>query len=319
MSSHKSTNIDVCFYHRGCPDGIAAAWVIKRAHPDVTLSGLDAGAHPSGKINLKDKVVAFVDLCPNNKTKLLEVITQSKETWIIDHHKTSFETLEEIKTEGVGDKLKIVFDLARSGCQLAWDVTFSGEIRPQFIDYIGDRDLWVWKLEYSKEINTALNEGNSGKGYLTQEGLDELLVNWNKPGFLTNLIEEGANIITKQNEVIEVAVNSARIALFKDKYKVWLTTVDKSLCSNTGSVLANKLFSDGTKPAFAAIYLISDENGKDKIKTTKISMRGPDHPTEDTPCLATLAKENGGGGHKAAASFILLPDKNIDDYFTFFG
>ena len=46
--------------------------------------------------------------------------------------------------------------MTRSGAGMAWDFFHPMIPRPLFIDYIEDRDLWQWKLPYSREFSAGL-------------------------------------------------------------------------------------------------------------------------------------------------------------------
>src|SRR6185369_15825359 len=97
----------------------------------------------------------------------MDIITKS-DRWIYDH-----------------ENFKMVFDIARSGAVLAWKY-FNEEI-PPMAHIIEDRDLWLWKLPHSKEINAAL-EGRGFKEDFKVGG--PLLLSW---GAMTEqtLISEG--------------------------------------------------------------------------------------------------------------------------------
>ena len=69
---------------------------------------------------------------------------------LIDHHKTAAENLE-----GIGC---CHFDTARSGAVLAWQHFHPGAPIPEILLYVEDRDLWLWQLPHSREINAALGE-----------------------------------------------------------------------------------------------------------------------------------------------------------------
>lgn len=60
---------------------------------------------------------------------------------VLDHHKTAAEDLA-APIEGV----EVVFDMERSGAQIAWDFFHDGVPRPLLVDYVGDRDLWRKEL-----------------------------------------------------------------------------------------------------------------------------------------------------------------------------
>ena len=72
----------------------------------------------------------------------------------MDHHTSNFITMESIKNSDMMN-VKYELDIKLSGCQLAWNHFYPDLLRPWFLEYISDRDLWKFELENSKEINEA--------------------------------------------------------------------------------------------------------------------------------------------------------------------
>ena len=69
---------------------------------------------------------------------------------LIDHHKTAAEDLANVPG--------CHFDTTRSGAVLAWQHFHPGAPVPEILLYVEDRDLWLWQLAHSREINAALGE-----------------------------------------------------------------------------------------------------------------------------------------------------------------
>ena len=315
------TSPQIVFYHRDCPDGISAAWAIKKRWRSAFLIGLDAGNLPHSNVNIKGQKIVFVDLCPNSVEGLMEIIQKSKETWIIDHHETTRYTLDALIAKSSSDiisKLHIIFDLSLAGCQLAWDTCFESSFdsnRPWFIEYIADADLWTWTQLKSKEVNAALIED----GWVNFKGLDHLFGMENSSKFIERLVERGEVVTKSHRKEIDAAINAAVPALFLGKYKIWVSTVRRQYRSIVGNELANKPFpvkegeSETTNlPAFAALWWWSYTE-----LSWQISLRGPDLQTEDTPNLAEItSKLYKGGGHATAAGFTIAQPEHFNQYFA---
>jgi uncharacterized protein len=147
---------DAIVYHERCQDGILGLWCANRNSKIENVYACNAGVDPTK--HFENENVIFVDICPSFDY-MLSVIKQVKKIVILDHHKSSADVLEKHKNIlEEYDNIEIVFDMHRSGCQIAWDYFFPNESRPFFVDYVADRDLWQWKLPMSKEVNSALYE-----------------------------------------------------------------------------------------------------------------------------------------------------------------
>lgn len=189
--------IDVCYYHAKCPDGICAAWslhnrinndnktaTVKWICPDTEFIGIPAGCKEFKQETYSGKVIIFVDVCPDEKS-LNHMLLTATRIYILDHHVTNKELIQKYMDH---PKLKghVIFDMERSGCMITWDVACRNNddnanlksiprdtaTRPWFINCVGTHDLWKHE-EYpnSKEIVSALCDLE----YFTFEKLDELI------------------------------------------------------------------------------------------------------------------------------------------------
>jgi nanoRNase/pAp phosphatase (c-di-AMP/oligoRNAs hydrolase) len=306
MLEETDKHYDIVIYHGPCSDGVTALWCAKEYLKDkFEPMQCKAGSDPEGIFD--DKKILFVDLCPSinfiiNTSKIAKKIT------IIDHHKSALvmhdsniETIKKIKN------LEIILDMTRSGCQMTWDYFFKDEPRPWFVDYIGDRDLWEWKLPFSKEINAALFESN----YLDANNilnLNTLLIN---PEIKQKkYIANGKIIIKLQKKSLDIGVYKAHKAEFKVNdiiYNIWLGgNIDMSLRSELGNLLCEKKFLDGTEPDFSVVWVYEP-----KLNEWWISMRGAKKHD-----LSAIATTFGGGGHFSAAGWTIKGEKTLRDYFT---
>ena len=57
----------------------------------------------------------------------------------------------------LGQILKAIFDMERSGAGLTWDYFYPGRPRPWLIDYVEDRDLWRFKIEDAEVVNAYIS------------------------------------------------------------------------------------------------------------------------------------------------------------------
>lgn len=291
---------DLIIYHYACPDGIMGLWsayhYLKIPFEKI---GMCAGKDPYG--TFENKKILFIDVCPSKNfilvnTKLATSIT------ILDHHKSAYDEYTRNKSiyDSI-DNLVCIFDMDRAGCQIAWDYLFESKERPWFINYIADRDLWLWKLPHAKEITEAL-EFNE---YIDETDLSKIdsLLNVKPDTF----IKEGAQILKIKNKIMINEFKNAHEAIFnfkKKKYRVWSCSIIFQFRSEFGNKLINIPFSDFKLPDFCVIWSYNL-----KENTWFVSLRGSD----SSPDLSVIAKHFNGGGHLKAAAFKLNNGKNLTD------
>lgn len=131
-------------YHAGCADGYAAAWVVsRRFNHDVELLPASYGDPIPANTRTYGRQVFVVDFS-YSRVEMDELERNSAQLTVLDHHKTAEENLRGAPYA--------TFDMNKSGCGLAWDYLFPTEERPEFINYVEDRDLWKFELRESREI-----------------------------------------------------------------------------------------------------------------------------------------------------------------------
>ena len=312
----------VCFYHFPCNDGIASAWVVSQSLPNAELMGVKPGCKEIDPEKYNGKYIYFTDVCPNLEllTRLLDL---GNRVTILDHHISNQRMLEEIPG---GDNLHITFDMNRSGCQITWD-HFNPDpddeqggsfLRPWFIDYIGDRDLWKFELEDSRIVNLALSEF----GYVSLEGLSTLpnthfATDYN---FIRdNLVIPGTIIDQKHSRMmkrdLKKAVKAEMMVLEKNSdgeeqysiYDVWIGSTYGYLTSDFGHLMYETPFPKENEdqpdvyPDFAVVwsYRLDTDTWKYSLRAGKRGEMSADEAVD----VSQIAARYGGGGHKAAAGF----------------
>jgi hypothetical protein len=137
----------VIIYHDNCVDGFAAAWVAQRYFEgQAALCPSSYGEEPPYDF-CEGKDVLVVDFSyPRQQVAQLEQV--ANDLTVIDHHKTAAAELAGLECA--------VFDMNRSGAGLTWDTLFKGFARPDFVNYIEDRDLWRFQLPDSKAVNAYI-------------------------------------------------------------------------------------------------------------------------------------------------------------------
>jgi oligoribonuclease NrnB/cAMP/cGMP phosphodiesterase (DHH superfamily) len=275
----------VIFYHADCLDGFGAAyaaWVkfgetakylpIKYGE-DIYLKGVH------------NKQVYMLDYCPTVEvTKgLLEAV---KRLIILDHHKTSKETIEEIDQYCVDNKLNnfaYIHDLEHSGCTITWDY-FNPTTIPILLQYIEDRDLWKFKLTKTKAICAVLYEVIN-RDFITWQHYCTLDI------AMQSLELMGNTLLIAQDNRIKKQVDQARMVTFLSSYREHKIAIVNS--TTDISEIGNELCKRNPEIDFALVYY--DDWTTESNKCSLRSIGDFD--------VANVAKEFGGGGHKNAAGF----------------
>jgi hypothetical protein len=287
----------LCIYHGACDDGFAAAWAVnaafKRRWDEVP--DFYAGVYQKEPPPHEDRDVIFVDF--SYKRPVLDQIAKSaRSVLVLDHHKTAAEDLADLPfpervtwcpwKDGSGakyvDYLKLsepnfyaIFDMERSGAALAWDYFMGGE-RPDFIEYVQDRDLWRKQLSGGDEFTIAL------RSYPQDfEVWDKLVA-----AGAHALIHEGGSIQRYYRLRVEEIKRSAYKATLAGA-PIWIANAPYFAASEVAGELCER---DGA--AFGACYFEA-EGGRFQYS---LRSRGDFD-------VSAVARQFGGGGHKAAAGF----------------
>ena len=269
--------IDCVIYHAECTDGFGAAYSAWK------LLGNRAEYHACKHGNpppvVKGKNVAILDFSFDNATtkKMIEI---ADGLIVIDHHKSAVVELHDISNA--------IFDMKHSGARLAWDFFHPGKEPPKFINYIEDRDLWKWELEYSKEFSAAFD--------MVPFEFEEF-EKFEDSSVFDDACKRGSYILAYSKTVVKKVSEQAQ------KRKMDGNDVLVVNSSHWMSEIGARLSPDCD---FALIWYWDHED-----KHTKVSLRAF-HETVD---VSEISKRFGGGGHKKAAGFQLDAGKHIEDLF----
>jgi oligoribonuclease NrnB/cAMP/cGMP phosphodiesterase (DHH superfamily) len=289
---------DSIIYHNPCSDGIASAWVVKHFNVSAELIPCFAGQNPQVDINnFRDKNIIFVDLCPNNDY-LQQLINIVKHITILDHHISAYNYIDkELLKES---NINYLFDNYMSGCMITWQY-FSQDKIPWFLDYIGDRDLWSWKLPYSKEINTALYEDE----HITFKNLSKLFDMQYTQEVFQRFVHRGTILLEIKERQMKMFVKSAIPCKYQN-YNVWLYTCSADILSDVGNALMDKTMKNGIKPDFTVGWRYNII-----LHEYILSLRSGSHAVD----VSEICKKLGGGGHRNAAGCILPGSTILRDFF----
>jgi len=269
--------IDCVIYHAECTDGFGAAysaWKLLGNRAEYY-----ACKHGNPPPDIKGKNVAILDFSFSNATTK-KMIEEASALIVIDHHKSAVVELHDISNT--------IFDMKHSGARLAWDFFHPGKEPPKFINYIEDRDLWNWELEYSKEFSAAFD--------MVPFEFEEF-EKFEDSSVFDDACKRGSYILAYSKTVIKKVSEQAQKRKMDGKDVLVVNS------SHWMSEIGARLSPDCD---FALIWYWDHED-----KHTKVSLRAF-HETVD---VSEIAKTFGGGGHKKAAGFQLSKGKHIEDLF----
>lgn len=273
-------NIDLVIYHRGCTDGFGSAFAVwKYFNNDRTnkmyIEYISA-SYNEDPPDVQGKNVLICDFSYKYDV-LLNMIEQANSLFIIDHHISAQQDLQNID-----DKHKL-FDMNHSGAYLTWEYFFPNEEIPDLIKYIEDRDLWKHVMPNTHQFFARF------KGLPFNFNVYNSLLDNN---YLDKVIEDGTILYNYDTAIIK--------RLAKHSVCKWTKLSDENyyniayLNSNVyKSELGNYLVEiQNPECDFAVIY-----NYDDKTNTTWFSLRSSDLKKD----VSKVAELLGGGGHRNAA------------------
>ncbi len=270
-------------YHAHCSDGFCAAWIAHRRFGEgAEYVPVQYGQAPP---DVTGRDVVVLDF--SYKRPVLEEMVRVCRTMVLrDHHKTAQADLE--PTDAWPTATDFLFDMSKSGAMLAWDYFFPGERAPWLVEYVQDRDLWLWKLPFSKEVSAGLATLPHDFTVWNKLFADTLL------GQMTDgsqffyggetIIRQGEAVLRYQAQQVTAICSQAR-EVDIDGHKV-LAANSSVLFSEVGEKLAEN------RPFGAAWFIRKD--GKKQW-----SLRSREGGID----VSQVAARRGGGGHKAAAGY----------------
>ena len=135
----------ICFYHKQCVDGAAAASVVFRRYPEAQMFplGFDTVEEDLAKA-LPEITAETLIIYVDNAMRLEEIAEFGNEILVVDHHISERERVEEIARNF--PNVTFIFNLDESGATLTWKHFFPDEKMPTLLSYIRDIDIWKNEL-----------------------------------------------------------------------------------------------------------------------------------------------------------------------------
>lgn len=284
---------DMVIYHGNCADGFTAAWV---AHQVLGDEGVEyvPGFYGKEPPDVTGKHVLMVDFS-YKRDVLLDMAHIVRSITILDHHKSAKEDLVdfiwddgdtlltpndlEVYHSGTGTAIQAQFDMERSGAMMTWDYFHLGEHAPALVDYVQDRDLWLFKLHGSRELATWLFSFE-----YTWENWDNAAVVMMDSRFRRDAVLEGKALERKHDKDIRelLAVNTFEVVIGGHVVKV--ANMPYTMAADAAHILAEG------RPLGATFFI----NAAGKYSWSFRS-------TAEGVDVSEIASTLGGGGHARAA------------------
>lgn len=291
----------ICIYHGNCADGFTAAWAVWKALGDKVE--FVKGIYGEDPPDVAGADVIMVDF--SYKRPVLEAMSgPARSILILDHHKTAQADLHgfgiDMSTwhppfgwkrhqmniaqdicEGIPHASQyVLFDMERSGAQLAWDFFHPGQPRPKLVDYVADRDLWRFELTWSREIAAAV----FSKEYRF-DFWDVIATQMEAQDGFRTMVVEGAAIERKHHKDIAELLKVTRREMVIGGHRVPVANLPYTMASDAAGAMA-----EGAP--FAACYF-----DRPDARVFSLRSRG------DGLDVSEIAASYGGGGHRNAAGF----------------
>ena len=315
-------NKPLCIYHGNCADGFTAAWAVHRRFGNDFDYFPGIYQQPPPDVTGRD--VVLVDF--SYKREVMRAMrghgpNKARSVLVLDHHKSAAEDLGAQEgnfcidigkwtgglswdrhmesaamdiMEGAADSVYCLFDMGRSGAGIAWDFFHPGQPRPKLVSYAEDRDLWRFKLPFSREISAFV--------FAHDYTFDvwESLARQLEASFDT-CVDMGSAIEKKHHKDVAELVKALKQYMTIGGFRVPVANLPYTLTSDAGHLMCIQPM-DGVgdadwqaeKPPFAACYW-------DTPKGRVFSLRSVDGGAD----VAAIAAQYGGGGHKNASGFTL--------------
>lgn len=264
----------VLYHGPTCNDGFCAAWIAGRffdeIHETAQYTPVQYDQDPP---DTHGQDVYLLDFS-YPRAVCQEIHRHAESLTIIDHHKTSREDLKGLADPVAG--LHVTFDMQKSGARLAWE-HFNGETpTPWVVDYVEDRDLWLWRLPESRAVNACLQSADMTFAFW----------DWLAGRDLKDVTAEGKAILRYQGRLV-LAASSQRREIKLAGHKTLAVNaigLQSEICEN--------LLIDPTVAIGACWYVTPERH-------IVWSLRSRD----DGPDVGEVAKLFGGGGHVHSAGF----------------
>jgi oligoribonuclease NrnB/cAMP/cGMP phosphodiesterase (DHH superfamily) len=192
-----------------------------------------------------------------------------------NHKELGWETAIHVAQERGAPRVAACFDMDHSGAMLAWQHFFPGQEPPQLLRHIEDRDLWLFRLDGTREI-----QANLFSYPYDFEVWDQLM-----EADVQAMRADGAAIERKHHKDVTELVAVTKRRLVIGGHDVPAASLPYTLTSDAGHLMAQG-------ELFAACYWDTPDGRVFSLRSTDAGLD-----------VSEVAKQYGGGGHRNASGF----------------
>lgn len=252
--------------HKDCMDGNGCILACNQAADETQIARPEVYAVQYGQNlvlpNVEGKNVLIADFSFDREI-LIEMEQKANTLVVIDHHESAKNALEGLDF--------CTFDMYHSGAVMTFQLLFPHREVPMLLQYIEDRDIWNWKLPFSKEISAFLSLHSKDIGKLTE------LYQMNEFEFQNITFTAGASILMYQEATINKIANNKHAMVRWGKYEI--------PCLNTTTLLSEIGDKLSKQYPFVMMYFLTQtdlvfsfRSSDPKIDLTRLSVpRGHKH------------------------------------------
>lgn len=264
-----------CIYHEADFDGLCAAAIVLRKHPDCRLIPMDHGPSLEALSLEGDDKVYVVDFSLPAEW-MAELTKRNRLIWI-DHHHTAMQETEQhgLHPEGLrNDK--------RAACELTWEYCFPDTLMPHGVFLLGRYD--VWDHQHPEVLPFQYGLRCYEQPY-PNHPLWSRILNDERP-FIEQTIQEGRIVVKYHRNRL---------------YEYSKTCAFNTELEGLPAIAVNRWFADS--------YLFDPVYDPAAHKLMISFCYRTDHwavalyTTHDDVNVGVLAQRFGGGGHRKAAGF----------------
>lgn len=287
----KEGYFNICIYHKGCNDGIAAFWCMKKYGQNFNIIGIPAyHGYNIDKDIIMDKKVILLDICLE-KEKMEDLIKSCKYVVVVDHHDKALNIKQNIDSAISTNLLnhKQTFDLLygdKSICQTIWNILNPEVAEPNFITYIGRRDL---NLDWNEKAHWFVVGWREKFKDLTYDTVDILFLNDN---LIEKIIQHGQNQLRANIKKYKALIEKSEIIKFLHNDKYYNIKTYKT-CGIDKSEFGTYVCKMDSNIDFVVVYSGKPGNQRASLRSNK-----------DSIDLRDIAYDYGGGGHKSAVGIV---------------
>jgi oligoribonuclease NrnB/cAMP/cGMP phosphodiesterase (DHH superfamily) len=271
-------------YHGDCRDGFGSAFVFWLVNPNAFFFPGYYGELPKLDKSIHDTVYLLDFIYP---LPVMQELMDNYKVTVIDHHQTAKPIIEACKVYALANNKSFnsLFDINESGVSLTWEYFNPTIAKPDWVRYIKDRDLWLFREPNSHFVNDYIGtwKFDFHNWYYNTK-------NWSYP----KAVDYGSIVNAKVNQYVKEVAKNTNIHSWPLPDGTTYTAVPVVNAPQVDiSELLNYILEE-----YKSNLVVGWWKRRDGL--FQYSLR-----SKNDIDVSEIAKQYGGGGHKNAAGFQL--------------